>query len=195
MPPRQWWSQNIGSAYGRVVVAGDGDPAGRGGFTKNGQAVRGFNQRIADEVGLAYECKIPDGIDVRKILESPSGDPLFRKLIDESLARKPLIRDVSRFTKRENNSNRSFANTDSPDLIIRLVESAGGVKSAKLSDTCIKYYCPLHVDRQDASLTVNPITGSFHCWTGCASGGPLQFVMAWKSLDRKSAAAWLKSIK
>jgi hypothetical protein len=79
--------------------------------------------------------------------------------------------------------------------IIDLIERAGGVRAAKLSSSCYKYYCPLHNDRKDASLTANPLTGSHQCWAGCTSGGPVQWVMAWKRMSREEAMSWLKAMR
>jgi DNA primase len=75
--------------------------------------------------------------------------------------------------------------------IISLVESAGAKRAGKWGDTH-KYYCPLHEDRKDASLTVNARTGGWMCWAGCSRGGPIQFVMAWKRCDYKDALKWLE---
>lgn len=176
IPPKEWWEKNLLGTT--VIVAGDGDAAGRV-----------FNQRVADMVGAVYVARIPDGEDVRSLIET-RGEDLFMATLMNALIRPAIKRSKSRKPVVKRQEFATLAGID----IISLVESAGGKRKSKLSTGGYKYLCPLHDDRNDPSLTVDPAAGSWYCWAGCGGGGPAQFVMAWRRCDYRDAVRWLESV-
>lgn len=172
-PGRAFWVDRFGARTRPLVACGDNDSSGRA-----------FNQRLADEYGLAYPIKwpawCPHKYDVKDWL-TEQGPELFRRLIGSALASEPLKASPSR-TERPKR-----AYTSSPVSICTLVEAAGGTFVSSMANGGYKYLCPLHNDRDDPSLTVHEESGSFKCWAGCASGGPIQFLMAWKGLSYDDA--------
>lgn len=161
-----------------MVACGDNDDAGKA-----------FNQRIADAVGSCYAIRWPIWFhnkgDVKDYLEIKGSDA-FKALLDISLYYQPLVR----LEKQKTKSKRTYAS--SPVLVSTIIEAAGGRLAFTMAEDRLKYYCPLHEDKEDASLTVDDATGSWHCWAEGIGGGPAQFLMAWKGVDYKSAMELLK---
>jgi len=179
VPDNHWWQTKIPRVSAvPAYVLGDGDPAGKA-----------FNQTIANRLGWAYPVAIPRGFDARQVVEE-NGEAAILKLISLATMSKILIREKRKV--RNNHANRDYKPLESVD-IVRLVEGAGAKKKLSLSDGGLKYLCPLHDDRHDPSLTVNPKTGSWKCWAGCGQGGPIQFVMASRSLSYQDALALIES--
>jgi DNA primase len=179
IPPAAWWSRHVLSRALTVLAVGDGDKAGRE-----------FNQRIANVVGSAYEVRMPSGEDAKSIITGGGGPEWFERIVQAALEREPLRR-VDPPKRRPAKMPIDMSGID----IVSLVESAGGVRRAVLSDGQMKFLCPLHDDRHDPSLTVDPKTGSWKCWSGCGAGGPAQFVMRWRSCDYRMAMSFLERWK
>lgn len=178
LPPIEWWRTRSGLRLQTVVSCGDADDAGKA-----------FNQRIANAVGICYPIAWPRSRpakwDLKDEIEKQSPESAYL-LAEASLLRSPLIR----LEKQIYNAERTY--TNKPGIILKLVEAAGGRYAHKMGGNRYKFYCPLHDDREDASLTVDDDTGSFMCWAGCGSGGPVQFLMASKGLKYDDALELLR---
>lgn len=175
IPSRDWWNSLSNLRLQSVVACGDNDVAGQS-----------FNQRIAGLVGGSYHVHWPaDRPPKHDMRDEIVLSKDIRHLIDVSIARGP----IKGLEKQELNAKRTY--TGNPGLISRLIEAAGGRLAFQMAEGT-KWYCPLHDDREDASLTANDETGSWKCWAGCGSGGPVQFIMAWKNVGYKEALVLLK---
>lgn len=51
--------------------------------------------------------------------------------------------------------------------------------------------CPLHNDRNGASLSLSPDDGLWNCHAGCGGGDQVEFVMRARGCDFRAALAWL----
>lgn len=175
IPPREWW-QAYQCHIGSIFTCGDGDPAGNA-----------FNQKIADIFGEVFAVKMPRGLDVRDILET-KGTAYFAGMLNIAQYSKPLTRRKQYYEPRE------FQPITGID-ITQLVESCGAKLRSKMTSGQLKYLCPLHEDRSNPSLTVDPETGSWKCWSGCGQGGPVQFVMALKQCSYRDALSFIEGLK
>lgn len=177
-PGRDFWDTRFKGGSRPLVACGDHDVAGQA-----------FNQRLANEYGLCYPIKWPANRpkkwDVKDEI-TQRGSQSFVALMRLALASQPLVR----LEARTRASRKAY--TSSPVLISTLVEEAGGRHAHDMAGQSSKWYCPLHEDRDDASLTVNDETGSWRCWAGCGSGGPAQWTMAWKSCSYEDALELMK---
>lgn len=174
LPPQEWWDINIINRRMIVIACGDGDRAGSD-----------FNQRIANAAGFAHVCRIPAGEDLRSTIENLGVEEVNR-MMHVALLMAPLRR-------REQRAPITRTDIDLTGIdIISLVESAGAKRRSSLSSGQFKYLCPLHDDRRDPSLTVDPSTGSWKCWAGCGQGGPAQWVMAARHCDYHDAMRYLE---
>lgn len=172
VPDRDWWLLRFKSRSLTVVACGDNDVAGQN-----------FNQRVANAVGSAYPIKWPPLFrhkgDARDYI-SENGEDSFAALVKSGTMRNPLGRVLATGSKKHSYIERS-------GTIARLVEDAGGAFCYSYGQGNSKWLCPLHNDVEDPSLTINDNSGSWCCWAGCGKGGPVQWIMAWKGVDYKSA--------
>lgn len=177
-PGRAFWESRFRGRSCPLVACGDHDASGRA-----------FNQRLADEYGLAYPIKWPAWFahkgDVKQWL-TEQGAQSFQGLVRAALASAPLVPSPARTVGPQR------AYTCGPVPISTLIEAAGGTPISKMATGGWKWLCPLHNDRDDPSLTSNDESGSWKCWSGCGQGGPIQFLMAWKSLSFDDAKELLK---
>lgn len=173
LPSRDWWFRECNIRTKTVVACGDNDLAGKA-----------FNQRIANIAGSCYELYWPPNRyqkwDVKDELEK-KGLSSLQKLISVSLCKQPLVAAK----KQEKKYTSTYR--ESTGVIEKMILDAGGRFAFPMTEGGSKWYCPLHNDREDASLTANDRTGSWMCWAGCGKGGPIQFLMAWKQCSYKNA--------
>lgn len=178
VPPPSWWTKTFPQSYGRFIVAGDGDRAGKL-----------FNQKVADACGIAYDCSMPDGRDVRDLIEE--NVLIFENMVRMSVVGQPMIG-----RKKSTPKGQKHTRLDLSDVsLLGMIEAAGGRLASRMSDSCYKFYCPLHEDRKDPSLTVDPIKGVWQCWSGCGQGNQIHWIMAEKKMSREAAMAYMKGMK
>lgn len=181
LPPRDWWISNISRRTMAVVACGDNDSAGKD-----------FNQRLANLNGSCYavhwgHSTIPKW-DLKDEIETYNDLEVFN-LIDSSLSRSPIIA----LEKQETFSKGTYK--EMGGVITQMIQEAGGRFAFQLADGGSKWFCPLHDDKDDASMTANDKTGSWKCWSSCcfpSQGGPVQFLMASKGVKYKEALELLR---
>lgn len=182
IPDRDWWIRRFPNRFSSVVACGDNDPSGKS-----------FNQRIANLLGSAYELRWPVGLpakwDVKDHI-TEYGNEAFERLVRRSIVRGPLDGQEAK-SKQIHNGER----TEHPGLIARLAEEAGGRMVYRMHSGGEKWLCPFHADTSDPSFTLDDRTGSWMCWAGCGQGGVLQFLMCWKDLSYKEAAAYIQKYR
>lgn len=171
-PGRNFWHSRFSAGKHALVVCGDNDPSGSS-----------FNQRIANEWGhpvypIRWPAVRPLKWDVKD--QIVTGIPaVLTTLISLALHSEPLKPEPVK-------AKRDRAYTSAPVLISTLIEEAGGRLAYEMGHNA-KYFCPLHEDREDASLTANDETGGWKCWACGISGGPAQWLMHWKGLSYQDA--------
>lgn len=179
-PDRSWWDLVFGGRRCYFVSCGDNDGSGKS-----------FNQRVANAVGGAYTVTWPPLFrnkgDARDYIDE-HGASAFKTLVQGATMRNPLRHIV----EGDGNAGGNGKFIERENVICRIVRDAGGQFCYSYGNGDSKWLCPLHNDVDDPSLTVNDKTGAFCCWAGCGKGGPVQFLMAWKNIDRKSATELLR---
>lgn len=138
---------------------------------------------------------LPVKMDVKQYLEE-YGENSFERIVQRSIAAGPVEGSSLPKSEYENKfSGRKRGSFLSSGIISRIVESAGGRKAYDMAGAGSKWYCPLHEDRSDPSLTIDDETGSWKCWANCSrpsQGGPAQFIMAWKQCSYDDAINLLR---
>lgn len=178
MPPAAWLSKNI-PAGTCVVTCGDGDAAGEA-----------LPQLFADRAQRpVHVVKMAKGADARDVIEK-DGWGRFTAMIGRAVLADPMKphKPAKRKSNYRDNPNPSSVRIED------LLTAAGARLASKLSTGQLKYRCPLHEDRKNPSLTADPATDSWKCWSGCGQGGPAQFVMAWRGCSYEAAREYLARI-
>lgn len=187
IPIRSFWDTNFsGRCQSLVVACGDNDKSGLD-----------FNQRLSNLLGQAYHLKwsplLPAKMDVKQYLEE-YGEKSFERIIQRSIAAGP-VSAISNSRKSNRPAGSSVHFKQHSAVIGKLVEQAAGVLAYPMAGSSSKWYCPLHDDRSDPSLTIDDETGSWKCWANCSrpsQGGPAQFIMAWKKCSYEDAINLLR---
>lgn len=148
--------KNLAQPNRKIITFGDGDKAGR----KMNHTVAG----ILDNKPV-YAARIPNGLDIRKILETATNPKeTFEAIYSLALLSTPLIP-----TKRlEAHLDRSEYKVDA-DLTM-LVEKSGGKIIRRGTGGNLLCLCPFHEDKEP-SLSIHPDKGMFICFGGCGEGG------------------------